>query len=64
MTTTKQWFDEFMARVTEQNKGVIEEIDRLRARIVSSETADINMQTKIGELFTENKIQNTRMDNF
>ena len=53
-----------MARVTEQNKGVIEEIDRLRARIVSSETADINMQTKIGELFTENKIQNTRMDNF
>lgn len=40
----KEWYDEFMAKVAAQNKNVIEELDRLRARVVSAETADINFQ--------------------
>lgn len=48
----RDWYEEFMAKVSMQSKNLIEEIDRLRARVVTTETADINFQQKLGELFT------------
>ena len=41
---TKDWYDEFMTKVASQNKNLVEELDRMRARIVSVETTNMNSQ--------------------
>ena len=38
----REWYDEFMSKVNQQNKAVVEEMDRMRGRLVSSEASNIN----------------------
>lgn len=42
---------------------MIEELDRLRGRMVAAESADINLEQKIHDLFTSTKIQDTQLSN-
>ena len=60
----REWYDEFMSKVNTQNKVVVEELDRIRGRIVSAETADINLQQKLGDLFTQSQVQDKQLQNF
>ena len=45
-----------MSKVSMQNKNMIEELDRLRARVVSTESNDIYLNQKTGELFTTSHV--------
>ena len=39
-----------MSKVNVQNKVVIEELDKIRGRLVSTETQDVNLEQKIHDL--------------
>lgn len=39
----RKWYDEFMSKVNVQNKVLFEELDRIRGRMVTAESADITL---------------------
>ena len=59
----RDWYDEFMSKVNVQNKVIIEELDKIRGRLVSTETQDVNLEQKIHDLVTQTNIQDTQLRN-
>ena len=52
-----------MSKVNVQNKVIIEELDKIRGRLVSTETQDVNLEQKIHDLLTQTNIQDTQLSN-
>ena len=52
-----------MSKVNVQNKVIIEELDKIRGRLVSTETQDVNLEQKIHDLVTQTNIQDTQLRN-
>jgi hypothetical protein len=47
----KAWYDDFLGRVTSQNKDIMEETERVRGRVITVESANIGLVEKVSKIF-------------
>lgn len=52
----KVWYEEYLSRTMSANKLIMEEIDRVRSRVVSAESQGLTLHEKFSNIATTSKV--------
>jgi len=57
----KAWYDEYIGRTVHANKLLMEEIDRVRSRVVSTESQGLSLHEKVSQLSTSARVHSDKL---
>lgn len=57
----KAWYEEYLGKTVHANKLMMEETDRVRARVISAESQALSLQEKVGSMITTTKFHNEKI---